>query len=67
MKEKLTITSFYKKYEEEIPFSLPILRRYIKENIDKLPAGVIVTIKSSKRNTYKVLEPEKLLSFIKGF
>jgi len=66
MKERLTITSFYQKYKEEIPFSLPILRRYIKENIDGLPAGVIVTIKGNKRNTYKVLEPKKLLSFIKG-
>jgi hypothetical protein len=66
MKEKLTITSFYEKYRDEIPFSLPILRRYIKENFNKLPAGVIVTIKGNKRNTYKVLEPKKLLSFIKG-
>ena len=67
MRETLTVTSFYRKYKDNIPFSLPILRRYIKENIDKLPAGVIVTIKGNKRNTYKVLKPKKLLSFIKGF
>jgi len=65
MNERLTITSFYKKYKDVLPFSLPTLRKYLKQNEGRLPRGILLTIRG-KRNTYRVIDEEKLLSFIVG-
>jgi len=66
MRNNLTVTSFFKKYREQIPYSLSIFRRAIINNLDKLQLnGVVLVLESKSRNTYKILDVDKLLELLK--
>jgi len=64
MNNRLTITSFFKKYREQIPYSLPLFRKAVISNLDKLD-GVVLVLENKSRNTYKILNPDRLLELIK--
>ena len=66
MKRVLTLKKFVEEYN--IPMSLQTFRNWVVANLDKFPRGIIFVKENNKRNTYRVLDPEKLKDiFEKGF
>ena len=64
-----SLTQFSKDYKEQLPFSLPILRKLVdlkKEEYKKM--GLILEMPNPKKTRIKVLKEKELLNMIlKGF
>lgn len=63
MNKIITVTTFFNKFKDRMPYSLSTLRKLLVKNEDKLK-GVVLIIKNEKRLTYKVLKPDVLLDLI---
>ena len=63
-----SIIKFYNDNKERLPFSLPILREFIKKNLDRLEDENIIIVRKGKINTYRILDDDVLVDkVIKGF
>ena len=63
MKKVITATEFFREYKNAMPYSLPVLRKMLTKNENKLK-GVVLIIQNRQKKTYKILNSQKLLSLI---